>query len=108
MSSNRSPWLIVGPIIGFILLYVIIRYGVTELQNDLAQLDEFGVATLQEVQHAGMAEELEAADEEPTEAESTEEAVSEETTVAEDVAEDVVEEATTDEPAAEEESTSSD
>ncbi len=46
-------WAVIwGPIIGFILLYFVLRFAVNQFQADRGTLEEYGVATLQEVQVA--------------------------------------------------------
>ncbi|MEZ4554965.1 MAG: hypothetical protein R2854_00680 [Caldilineaceae bacterium] len=42
-------WAILGPIIGFILLYFILRFAVNQFRADTLALEEFPTATLQEV-----------------------------------------------------------
>lgn len=106
MSTNRSRMAIIGPIIGFILIYVIIRYAVGEFQTDLNFLGHMGAVTIHEVQHmaGGEAEVQEAETEEKvaTEAEDEDEAAGEEATKTQ------AEEPAAEGPAAEEDSNSHD
>ncbi|MCB0131597.1 MAG: hypothetical protein KDD78_12140, partial [Caldilineaceae bacterium] len=50
MQQDRLRWAIIGPIIGFILLYFVLRFAVTQFSADRHALGEFGVATISEVQ----------------------------------------------------------
>lgn len=45
-------WAIIGPIIGFILLYFILRFAVDQFRSDRLALEEYGIATIQDVQIA--------------------------------------------------------